>query len=251
VKTSTESLPASGSVRDSHETRPLPKNSHSTAAPWWMAALRKVIGLLPSPGFGVLGLIERDRPHVGMESRTRAIRFEDMHGDTAGTMRDLSGWLGLSYQATMLDSTFNGSPYVVARDGKAWSGPRLEQVKRQSRYVSSKDRALLFALFHENFVAWNYPCPRIFGNPIVRCIVFASLFFLPMKMEIIAARAALKGRILPAVRHGNISIAMRSLLGILFCRLAIIWLIVPDFVRRRAHRVTSLQLNQDSRALPQ
>jgi Sulfotransferase family len=201
-----------------------------------------------APYSALLCLTNVDRPHSGMESRTRTIRFEDLHGDIAGTMRDVSDWLGLPYQSTLLDSTFNGIPWVVTRDGKAWSGPRLEQVQRHPRNLSRKDRALLFALFYENFVNWDYPCPKIFRYLIFRCVVFVSLFLFPMKTEIIAARAVFERRILPAVRHGNISSAIRSLLGIGFCRLRIIWLLAPAFWRRCAHGTTLLQVDQKSRS---
>ena len=103
--------------------------------------------------------------------------------------------------------------------------------------------------FYENFVDWDYPCPKIFGHPIVRCIVFVSLFPFPMKMEIIAARAVFKRRTLPSLRHGNIWRAIKSLLGIGFCRLKIIWLFVPVFFRRCAYRTTLLQVDQKTRPL--
>lgn len=184
----------------------------------------------------------QDRPHFGMQSRTRTIRFEDLHADTAETMRDLADWLGLPFQATLLASTFNGIPWVVRSEGKAWSGRRLEPVERNSRNLSRKDRALLYALFYENFVAWNYPCPRIFGYPIVRWIVFVSLLPFPTKMEIITARAVLKLWILPSVRHGRVWAAIKSLLGIGFYRLKIMELLAPAFFRRCAYGVTLLQV---------
>jgi hypothetical protein len=196
--------------------------------------------LLPFWAFFLL--INRDRPHLGMESRTWTVRFEDLHSDRAGTLRDLADWLGLPFQTTLFDSTFNGIPYVVTRDGKGWSGPRLEQTKRRSPNLSRKDRALLFAVFYENFVEWNYPCPRSFGSPIVRCIVFISLFLVPFKMEFLGARAVFKNVTLPAVRDGNIWRAIRSLLGIAYCRLKIIRLLVPAFFRRRAYGVKLLQV---------
>jgi len=192
-------------------------------------------------------LIDDDRPHFGMESRTRALRFEDLHCDTAETMRDLSDWLGLPYQATSLDSTFNGIPYVVARDGKTWSGRRLEQSQRHSRNVSLKDRALLFALFYENFVAWNYPCPKIFGKPIVRCLVLILFALVPMKSENIAARTVFKCKVLPSVRRGNISIVINSFLRILYYRLGFVWHVVGEFFRRLAYKKTLLQVGRKRR----
>lgn len=192
--------------------------------------------------------IVADGPYFGMESRTRAIRFEDLHCDIAKTMRELADWLGLPYQATLLDSTFNGIPYVVTRDGKTWSGSRPEKAQRTSRNISLKDRALLFALFYENFLAWNYPCPKIFGKPIVRCLVLALFPLLPMKMEIIVARAVVKRRVLPSLRHGKFAILMNSLLRMLLSRLAIIWLLVREGFRRLAYRKTLLQINHTNDA---
>jgi hypothetical protein len=187
--------------------------------------------------------IDNDRPNSGMESRTRAIRFEDLHSDTAQAMRDLADWLGLPYQASLLDSTFNGIPYVVTRSGKTWSGSRPEQAQRSSQNISLKDRALLFALLYENFLAWNYPCPKIFGIPVVRCLVLVLFPLLPMKMEIIVARAVLKRRVLPSLQRGNIASVINSLLRIVFCRIAILWLFVSECFRRLVYRKTLLQID--------
>jgi hypothetical protein len=192
-------------------------------------------------------LTDKDEPHFGMESRTRTIRFEDLHSQLAETLRDLSEWLGLPFRETLLDSTFNGIPFVAKRDGKVWSGPRLEQARRDSRNLSPKDRSLLFALFYENFVDWNYPCPKIFGNRIVRCLVFASLVLFPTKMEIIAARGVFTRWILPGLRQGNIQRAIRSVLGIGFYRLKIIQLLAPAFFRRLVHEKRVLQVGDERR----
>jgi hypothetical protein len=237
-----ERLPLPEPARDSSQTSPAPKGPFTGVAPWWVLGFQQLKDLLRRQRFHVLRLINKDRPHVGMESRTLAIRFEDLHCDTAHTMRDLAHWLGLSYQTTLLDSTFNGIPYVVTRDGKAWSGHRPEQAQRSLRHVSLKDRALLFAVFYQNFVAWNYPYPKLFGNPIVRSIVFIALGLVPMKMEIMVARAIFRRRILPALRHGHVLIALNAFLGILSYRLVAIWLLVPDFFRRCAYRKTLLQI---------
>ena len=200
-----------------------------------------------APYGAVACLADTDRPYSGMESRTRAIRFEDLHSDTAETIRDLSAWLDLPYQATLLDSTFNGTPFVVKRDGQAWSGRRVEQVQRNPRNLSAKDRALLFAFFYENFLDWNYPCPKIFGNRMVRCVVFASLVLFPTKMEIIAARGVFTRWILPGLRQGNIQRAIRSVLGIGFYRLKIIQLLAPAFFRRLVHEKRVLQVGDERR----
>jgi hypothetical protein len=194
-------------------------------------------------------LSNKDRPHFKMESRTRAIRFEDLHCDTAETMRALSDWIAIPYQATLLASTFNEQPYLIKRDGNTWSGRRLEQAQRQSQHLSWKDRVLLFTLFYENFVEWGYPCPGAFRNPIVRCIVFASLFLFPLKMEIVAARAVCKRRILPSIRRGEVWLAIKSFGAVGFCRLKIIGLIAPVFLQRCAHGPRLIQVHREDQSI--
>jgi len=194
-------------------------------------------------------LTSKDQPQVGMEDRTRAVRFEDLHCETAKTMRDLSDWLGLPYQPILLESTFNGIPYVVKSDGKTWSGRRLEAVQRRSGHLSRTDRALLFALFYENFEDWKYPSPKIFRNRIVRCALVVSLLCFPMKTEIVGASAILKHRILPALRRGNISRVIKSLLGVGVVRLKIMWLLVSVVFRRCAHRPRLVQVHHNRQPL--
>jgi hypothetical protein len=195
-----------------------------------------------APWSALYYMVGQDRPHLGMESRTRTVRFEDLHSDPGEIIGEVADWLSLPYQPSLLDSTFNGIPWVVSGNGKTWSGRRVEQVQRSSRNLSAKDRALLYAFFYENLADWDYPCPKIFGNAIARALVFVSLFALPTKMEIITARAIFKRWILPSLRQGNLWAAAMSVLGIVFYRLKILRLLASAFFRRCAHGVTLLQI---------
>jgi hypothetical protein len=210
-----------------------PDRHISDLAPW--AVVRRLAGT--------------DGPYANMEARTRAVRFEDLHRDIEGTMRDLADWLGLAYQQALLDSTFNGIPYVVRREGKTWSGARPDKAKRHMSHISGKDRALLFALFYENFPAWNYPCPKAFGNPLVRCLLVVLLIPFPMKMEMIVARAVFRRRLLPALRRGDMALIAKSFLRLMFCRLAIIWLLGGEAYRRLAQRKTFLKIIDRTRVV--
>jgi hypothetical protein len=133
-----------------------------------------------------------DHPFPKIEQRSRAVRFEDLHTNTEATMRRLAGWLRIPFQATLLVSTFNGTPWVVERAGNAWTGARPDQAARSSRYISFTDRALLFAMFFENFVAWNYPHPKLMRFSIVRIITCLLFVPIPWKAEIISARATIR-----------------------------------------------------------
>jgi len=193
-------------------------------------------------------LIGADRPHPGMEARTRAVRFEDMHCNLAETMRELAAWLGIGYRATLLESSFNGIPYVVTREGQSWSGSRPDKASPPVRHIAPRDRALVRALFYQDFLAWNYPCPRAFGSALMRALVLCLFSVCPMRAEFIVARAALKRRIWPWLRRGNVSIPIDSLLRILYSRLAIAWLVLRALPSCFSRREARLELSQPGRA---
>jgi hypothetical protein len=181
-------------------------------------------------GYVIGNLTKRDIPHSGMESRTRAIRFEDLHLNLETTMRSVADWLGLPYRSSLLDSTFNGVPYVTERGTVSWSGPRAVQAIRDTRNISFTDRGLLFAVLYEDFVAWNYPCPNIFKQPLVRALTLILVLLVPLKIEIIAARTLI--RTLPPLRHGGRRYAINGLVRIVICRIAIISFLSVELWRR-------------------
>jgi Sulfotransferase family len=216
-----------------------PPSARSSRIP---SSLQKIASLMSRRHFGVLCPINRDRPHVGMESRTLAVRFEDLHLDTAQTMYKVADWLELSHQPTLLASTFNGIPWVVERNGRAWSGSRESQAKPELQNVSRSDRMLLLAVFYEDFVAWNYRRPRILRTPAIRWIVGASLLLIPMKMELAVAYTIFRRTVIPEVRAGSLSIVIRFLLSVLFYRAATASILALEFLGRRVRGKTLLEL---------
>ena len=187
-------------------------------------------------------LYKSDVPYLGMESRTRAIRFEDLHNNTAAIMSRLAAWLGLPYQSSLLKSTFNGTPWVAARAGVTWVGSRPEQALRSSRNISFTDKLILFAIFYENFAAWNYSCPKIFRNALVRGLACVLVFLIPMKTETVSAGAGFKAQVLPSLRRGDFRLASKSLFGIFRCRLTMIYCVTSEIWRRLVFGKTVLEI---------
>jgi hypothetical protein len=148
-----------------------------------------------------------DKPHTGMELRTRAIRFEDLHLHLEKTMRAVADWLDLPYHSSLLESTFNGVRWMVRRKETSWSGPRPDQAIRDSQHISSIDRSLIFAVFNEDFVAWNYSCPTVFKHSFVRISVCVLLLLVPMKMEFVIAYRLIKT--LPSVQWRDFRFTIR------------------------------------------
>ena len=182
-----------------------------------------------APVYVIARLSFWDKPHSRMESRTRAIRFEDLHLHLEETMGAVAAWLGLAYRSSLLESTFNGLPYVwKPRTGKpGWSGARPEQAIRDSRNISFTDRCLLFAVLYEDFAAWNYPCPKIFKHALVRVLTCLLLVLVPMKIEFITARMVFK--LLPS---RNFRSVLKGFTQICMNRVAITSLLAVELYRR-------------------
>jgi Sulfotransferase family len=184
-------------------------------------------------GFSTAGKVMRcltkeDEPHTAMEARTRAVRFEDLHLHLEKTMRSVAAWLDLQYLPSLLESTFNGVPWIVTRGTASWSGARPTQAIRNVQNTSITDRGLLFALFRENFVTWNYPCPKSFRYTLVRFIICILVVLIPTKMEVIIAYRLVKS----SVRHTSFRFAIDGFVRILGSRVAVMCLTIEELCRR-------------------
>jgi hypothetical protein len=179
-------------------------------------------------------LLTWDRAHRGMEARTRAIRFEDMHLALEATMRGLADWLGIAYRPSMLASTWNRVPYVVEIRGVPCCGPNPENARRRSKNLGFADRLMVFALLHQNFVAWRYPSPKAMRRRWIRLCVIASIWLVPMKMELTTARWVLRLQALPSLRGGRLGFAGRAPMFLFNRRLRMMWLIATQARARLA-----------------
>ena len=168
---------------------------------------------------------EWDRSHRGMESRSRAIRFEDMHLALEPTMRRLAAWLDIPYRPSMLESTWNGTPYVVQIRGVAWCGPNPANARRRWKNLGLTDRLVLFALLHNNFIAWDYPSPKALNRLWIRLCIIAIFWILPMKMELKNARVVQQLQALPNLRRGRFGFAFGAPFFLLKRRLRMMVLI--------------------------
>ena len=197
-------------------------------------------------GHVIRHLIKSDTPHPGMESRTQTFRFEDLHLHLEETMRTVADWLGLPFRLSLLASTFNGIPWVFKKGTVSWSGPRPEQAMRDSRNVSFTDKGLLFAVFHEDFVAWNYPYPDIFNHALVRIVTCVLVLLIPTKIEIIAARTLFE-----PLRRGGFRYAINCLVRSLVCRVGIMLILAFDLFRRLVLRKKVLRVRANVTSGPQ
>ncbi|WP_326879712.1 IS66 family transposase [Aliidongia sp.] len=180
-----------------------------------------------------VNLTNLDHPHDHADARTSAVRFEDLQTHPEETMRNVAAWLGLPWRASLATSTFNGIPYVVERTGGDWVGSQPAQINNPSRGVSRWDQAVLFSLFHENFIAWGYPSPAHFRFGCLRWSIVFMLAFIPMSLEWIVARNILRVQIKPALRLGDFRFAVRAARRPLACHVALVKHVAGVLWRRR------------------
>ena len=177
-------------------------------------------------------MLAHDRPHPGMGERTRAVRFNDLHLANAETLRLVTEWLGLPYRPSLRESTFNGLPFVAESNGTDWVGARPEQFGRPAKNLNRLGRIFLYALLHENFVAWGFQHPQIFRYAWARRIVVTVLRQVPTKMEFRASRLIMSLQVRPALRRGEFGFAMRALARLIACRIELARIVGREFHRR-------------------
>jgi hypothetical protein len=107
------------------------------------------------------------------------------------------------------------------------------------------DRLILFALFHEDFVAWHYSYPGVFRNPLVRVLTCILAFIVPMRPETIVARRIIKQDVLPALRQRKFRAALKGLKEILLGRLMVIYTVASELRRRLFLKKDILKLISD------
>jgi hypothetical protein len=171
-------------------------------------------------------LLSWDAGHRGLQERTRAIRFEDMHLAPERTMRRLAEWLGVPYRPCLLDSTLNGRPYVVEAGGRRWVGPNPDNARRRSKNLNALDRLMVFAVLHRNFIDWNYPYPPLLRHGLIRAAVVLAGMLLPSKMEWVNIRNIIRLQAAAALRKRRYAYALLSPCVVLARRLRMMHMFV-------------------------
>jgi hypothetical protein len=177
-------------------------------------------------------LLSWDAGHRGLQERTRAIRFEDMHLAPERIMRRLAEWLAVPYRSCLLDSTLNGRPYVVEAGGRSWVGPNPANVRRRSKNLNTWDQLMAFSLLHRNFVEWDYPYPRFLRYRLTRAAVVLAGVVIPTKMEWVNIRNIIRLQAAAALRKRRFAFALLSPCVLLVRRLRMMQLFVSAAATR-------------------
>ena len=133
---------------------------------------------------------------------SRVVRLEDMHENPLRTILAVCGWLQIPFEASLLQSSYNGLKFWNEKGQPQISGISTEYVKqRYEEYVGSFDRfriRRLCAPRHRDF--GYYPNAFFAGSRVVQFCI-APLLILPFRMEWMEIiRCARSGRLSSALR---------------------------------------------------
>ena len=147
-------------------------------------------------------------------------------------MRRLADWLDIPYRASLLESTYNGVPYVVESGGTTWVGANPANARRRWKHLGRLDRLMIFALFHKNFIAWKYPSPRFLGNAFLRGSIIAVLWCVPMRIEIVNACLVFRRQALPDLRRGFVAHACALPFMLVLRRMRLMYVVGTNAILR-------------------
>lgn len=147
----------------------------------------------------------------GYANRWFGVRLEDIHRTPEATMRRVSSCLGLRWNSSLLESTFNGLKWWNEKKSISVNG-FSESIIQQSfdEYLSQRDRWLLSVALSRRAEAWGYATALRTVGTTIRFL--ANLPFL-FEMEKIAFRKTDDG----SVRRRNYWKARRKLMREYFC----------------------------------
>ena len=122
-------------------------------------------------------------------SDSRAVQLESLHTEPESTLLATCGWLGLEWNNSLLESTFNGLRFWNEPKSIRSSGFNPEIIRQAyAQYISNFDRYRLRMLFCRRFRAFGYYTEmNVARRQIVQILCFPS-FFLPFRMEILSWR---------------------------------------------------------------
>jgi hypothetical protein len=189
-------------------------------------------------------LTEQDRPQPGAESRSAALRFEDLHVAPETLMQRVAAVLGIPFKRSLLESTFNGTAWVNVTRAGSWTVANPANSTRRSRNRGIRGRVLISALLYENFRAWRYPAPTWLRHGAPRSIAFGgvwlTLWLWPMRIERIAAASVWREQVRPAIKARRFAYAARSLKSLITCHLHLLILLGREGRRRLPGRPQQL-----------
>lgn len=123
--------------------------------------------------------------------RGAAVRFEDLHNRTEEVMRYIADWLGLDWQAILLQSTIDSELLWFSSHGKPLNGTnKVTSERMKSTFLSPVDRLKLRHVMRETYSEWGYKFSWQFRLPAF--VIEKLLWWIPSRVFFKSAQFHLK-----------------------------------------------------------
>ncbi len=146
--------------------------------------------LSPSVPFKVVGnRFLSGRPTLeNVKFQSRAVRLEDLHRAPKRTMSAVCGWLGIPWDETLLQSTFNGLKYWNDNRSAHQTSGFNEKIisQKHDSYISGFDRFRYTVIFARRFQAFDYFSHRTVLCQRIVFVLLLPLFIFPFRTEMLA-----------------------------------------------------------------
>jgi len=118
----------------------------------------------------------------------KAVRLEDIHTQPKKTLEKVCSWLDLSWNDSLMKSTWNGIQWWNEKNAKQVSGFSNKIVNQKFEfYLSSFDKFRLEILLSSKISTWNYESKKWVKTFFAKILVLPLLLF-PFKMEFLAVK---------------------------------------------------------------
>ena len=133
---------------------------------------------------GICNMMTQGRPvFADKAENSRAVRLEDLNTAPRETLEAICAWSGLEWNDSLLESTFNGRPYVNLSDGKQHQGFHADAIsKKKYACYGWFDTLRLKLMLSDLYVSWGYVLPGIYRSAWLRRFSLL-LWWLPFRIE--------------------------------------------------------------------
>ena len=130
----------------------------------------------------ILQLTAAGRVHSQLDSISRAVKFEHVHGNTERVTKAMADWIGIDWNPTMLEPTVDGKEQLFPKDETVVRGVNKSIEKKQrAPHFSFFDRLVFQAINRSAYRNWGYS--TLISSDFINDIIAFVGVHIPLRME--------------------------------------------------------------------
>ena len=140
--------------------------------------------------------------------RARCVRLEDLHQQPRQTLERVCAWLGIGWDESVLESTFDGRIWHWGYGSTVVTGFHSHSISRSHDHVfSALDRLRIKFLLSRRYTAWSYPIAAPYRAKSLQ-VLSMLLWVFPFRMEV-----SMWGRLRPLTAR-KVQLLLREYVGV-------------------------------------